>query len=70
MLRVLLAIALLASFPFVVRAEDKPAREENQVVITVTIDKQSGEVKISISKDSENKKVIVSEKKHSRRRGK
>ncbi len=68
MLRVWFAIALLVSFPFVAGAEDK-AKEENQVVITVTINNQTGEVKISISKESENKKV-VSEKKHSRRRGK
>jgi hypothetical protein len=68
MLRIL-AVAIIALFPLIAQAEEQ-AKKEEEVVVIVSVDKQTGEVKISISKESKNEKVIVPEKKHSRRRGK
>ena len=92
MLRVLFAAIVIALFPFIAQAEEKTieqnaevqAEEEGQVIVTVSIDKQSGEVKISIlNVKKENKeerqkgesilsdnKETAFHKKHSRRRGK
>ena len=84
MFRVLFAIALLVFPPVIARAENNQLSEENQVVITVTIDKQSGEVKITIANDKRKNKegqqksenVLsdnsdgISDKRHAGRRGK
>ena len=87
MLRVLFAAIVIALFPFIAQAEEKTieqnaevqAEEEGQVIVTVSIDKQSGEVKILIvNVKKENKKELslpehkehISNKKHSRRRSK
>lgn len=92
MLRVLFAAIVIALFPFIAQAEEKTieqnaevqAEEEGQVIVTVSIDKQSGEVKILIvnvkkeNKEEQQKSEVIlsgnsegaSDKKHSRRRGK
>ncbi len=92
MLRVLFAAIVIVLFPFIAQAEEKTieqnaevqAEEEGQVIVTVSIDKQSGEVKILIvnvkkenKKEQQKSEPVLSDnkepapnKKHSRRRGK
>jgi hypothetical protein len=92
MLRIWVAVIVIALFPFIAQAEEKTieqnaevqAEEEGQVIVTVSIDKQSGEVKILIvnvkkeNKKEQQKKELslpehkehISNKKHSRRRSK
>jgi hypothetical protein len=92
MLRIWVAVIVIALFPFVAPAEEQAAEQhiesqagkEEQVIVTVSIEKQSGEVRISILKVNKEKKeqqqkgeLVLSDnkeptfhKKHSRRRGK
>jgi hypothetical protein len=92
MLRVLIVAIVIAFFPFIAQAEEQMIKqyvklqtgEEEQVLVTVSVEKQSGEVKISILNVNKEKKeeqhkgeLILSDnketafhKKHLRRRGK
>ena len=92
MLRIWVAVIVIALFPFVALAEEQAAEQhiesqagkEEQVIVTVSIGKQSGEVRISIlnvkdenKKEQQKSEPVLSDnkepapnKKHSRRRGK
>ena len=92
MLRVWVAVIVIALFPFVAPAEEQAAEQhvesqtgkEEQVIVTVSIGKQSGEVRISVlnvkeeNKEEQQKsesglsdnKGLAPNKKHPRRRGK
>ena len=92
MLRIWVAAIVITFFPLIAQAEEQTieqyvepqAGEEEQVLVTVSIGKQSGEVRISIlNVKDENKeerqkgesvlsdnKETAFHKKHSRRRGK
>ena len=92
MLRIWVVVIVIALFPLIAQAEEQVIEqyaelqtgEEEQVLVTVSIGKQSGEVRISIlnvkkeDKEEQQKsepvlsdnKETVSNKKHSRRRGK
>lgn len=64
-----LATALIMLFPLIAQAEEQ-AKKDELVVVIVSVDKESGKMKIRVGKGNENKEAKVSEKKHSRRRGK
>jgi hypothetical protein len=64
MLRVLVVI-MFVLFPLILRAEEQSKKDE-QVVVVVSVDKQSGEVKVSIVKQPEGEKAVF-EQKHRRR---
>lgn len=92
MLRVWVAAVVITFFPLIAPAEEQAAEqhvesqtgEEEQVTVTVSIGKQSGEVRISIlnvkdenKKEQQKSEPVLSDnkepapnKKHSRRRGK
>ncbi len=92
MLRIWVAVIVIALFPFVAPAEEQTAEQhvesqtgkEEQILVTVSIGKRSREVRISIlnvkdeNKEEQRKsesvlsenKETVSNKKHSKRRGK
>ena len=92
MLRIWVAVIVIALFPFVAPAEEQAAEQhiesqagkEEQVIVTVSIGKQSGEVRISIlnvkkeNKEEQQKGELVLsdyrepvfDKTRSRRRGK
>lgn len=92
MLRIWVAVIVIALFPFIAPAEEQTAEQyvesqiekEEQILVIVSIGKQSGEVRITIlnvkneKKEEQQKsesvlsdnKETVSNKKHSRRRGK
>lgn|GEM_PF-4677840 len=61
------AIAIILLFPLIARAEEQ-AKNYKEIVVIVRVNKESGDVNISISRGSED--AVVSENKHSRRRGK
>lgn len=62
-----LVVVIFALFPLIVRAEEQ-AKNPEEVVVVVRVNKESGDVNISISRSSED--TVVSESKHSKRRGK
>ena len=92
MLRIWVAVIVIALFPFIAPAEEQTADQhiesqagkEEQVIVTVSIGKQSGEVRISIlnvkdenKEEQQKSEPVLSDnkepapnKKHSRRRGK
>ena len=92
MLRVWIVTIVIALFPLIAQAEEQAIEkhvefqkgEEDQIIVTVSIEKQSGEVRILILNVSKDKKeeqqkgeLILSDneetafhRKHSRRRGK
>lgn len=77
MFRALFAGVLIALIPLTALAEEQRVEikaEKYGQVVAVSINMKSGEVKISISDkekgDKEEKQESVSDKKHSRRRGK
>jgi aspartokinase len=64
MFRVLVVIVLVL-FPLISRAEEQ-AKKGEQVVVVVSVDKRSGELKVSIVKQAQAEESIV-EHKHRRR---
>jgi hypothetical protein len=92
MFRIWVAVIVIALFPFVAPAEEQAAgqhvegqtEKEEQVLVTVSIGKHSGEVRISIlnvkdenKEEQQKSEPVLSDdkepapnKKHSRRRGK